>query len=516
MDFKSTILFVALVFSAYPLIAQMHQPLRMEVELERRDNHYMVMSMEEKGIVLFRELANITENRKKGWEVVHLDTLLENVLTRSIYLDLGAELLGYEYRSNHFYLLFRMGEYAKDDLKIVKINMDTGDEVYYDLQQIVAVNLTEFTVIGNAALLGGYVNYRPAMIHYSFDEQKIKVLPGIYKNNSELLEVDVNEDNNTFTVLLSERTQEKLSTISVKRFNADGELLQNVIMEPKPNSSLLHGQTTHLPDKRQFIVGTYSHKRSNYSRGIYFAHLDPTTNEAPELTYLNYGDLKNFFNYMKARRATRVKQRVERRKIQGKKLKFNYRLLVHDVVRENGNFLMIGEAYFPKYGSSYYGGYSYFPGSQNLAFEGYKYTHAVIIAFDSNGDLVYDNSFEINDVLSYQLDQLVSINVQEDKVILLYTYEDVIRSKIIQGDEVLEGKTFNEIELAFEDDIVGNNNSEVGGLKKWYNDYFFAYGVQRIKNLRGNRVDLDREVFYINKIYYSFDAENAETSAEGH
>ena len=362
-------------------------------------------------------------------------------------------------------------------------------------------------------MLGGYVNYRPAMIHYSFIEQKIKVLPGIYKNNSELLELDINEESNTFTVLLSERTRDRLSTISVKRFNANGELLQNVIMEPNPNSSLLYGQTTHLPDNRQFIVGTYSHRRSRYSRGIYFAYLDPTSNEAPEVNYLNYGDMKNFFSYMKAKRAARVKQRVERRKIQGKKIKFNYRLLVHDMVKENGNFLMIGEAYYPKYGSGgYYGVYG-FGNSTNLAFEGYKYTHAVIIAFDSKGNLVYDNSFEINDVLSFQLEQLVSVNVQEDKVILLYTYENVIRSKIIQGDEVLEGKAFNDIELAFENDIVGNNNS-VGGLKKWYDDYFFAYGVQRIKNYTSSDVSPTREVFYVNKIYYSFDADNAETSID--
>ena len=115
---------------------------------------------------------------------------------------------------------------------------------------------------------------------------------------------------------------------------------------------------------------------------------------------------------------------------------------------------------------------------------------------------------------TFQLDQLVSVNLQDGKVILLYTYEDVIRSKIIQGNEVLEGKAFNEIELAFENDIVGNNNSEVGGLEKWYGDYFFAYGVQKIKNLAVTGQNISREVFYINKIFYSFDSANAETSAE--
>jgi hypothetical protein len=313
---------------------------------------------------------------------------------------------------------------------------------------------------------------------------------------------------------MTEQTKEKLATISVKRFNAEGDLLQNTMVEPLSNSSILYGHVINVPGQKQLVVGTFSHRRSSYSRGIYIASLDPVSQESPKLKYYNYGDLKNFFNYMKAKRAERVKQRVERRKIKGKKLRFNYRLIVHDIINENGNYLMVGEAYYPKY--SNYSQYSFFPGYGNLAFEGYKYTHAVVIAFDHQGKLLYDNSFEINDELSYQLDQLVNINIQDKKVILLYTYEDVIRSKIIQGDQVLEGKAFNEIELAFDNDIIRNNNSKVGGLKKWYGNYFFAYGVHKLKNIASNGVEINREVFYINKIIYSFDPANAETSAEIH
>lgn len=514
MGLKRLLIILCLFTGVLSLWGQVKQPLRVEVELERYEDHYMVMSMQENGIVLFRELQHFDQRGKRAWEVVKLDTLLQKVFTKNHILDYGAELLGYEYRDGYFYLLFRMGEYQKDDLKIIKMDMNTSEDQHFDIKQIVPVNLTEFTIIDNAALLGGYVNYRPAMIHYGFEAQKIKVLPGIYRNRSELIELNVDEDSNTFTVLMTEQTREKLATISIKRFNADGELLQNTLIEPLPNSSILYGHLITVPGQKQLVVGTFSHRRSNYSRGIYIASIDPNTQETPALKYYNYGDLKNFFNYMKAKRAARVKQRVERRKIKGKKLRFNYRLMVHDILEENGNFLMIGEAYYPKYNSA--SNYAYYPGFGYLAFEGYKYTHAVVIAFDQQGRLVYDNSFEINDVLSYQLDQLVNINAQDDKVILLYTYEDVIRSKIIQGDQVLEGKAFNEIELAFENDIVRNNDSEVGGLKKWYGDYFFAYGVQKLKNIAPNGIDVNREVFYINKIIYSFDPVNAETSAEIH
>jgi len=495
-----------------PISGQVQQPLRVEVELENYDNHYRVMSMQEDGIVLFRELERIEQRGKKAWEVVRLDTMLQNVLTRNFVMDYDAQLLGYEYRDKYFYLLFRMGEYSKDDLKIIKMDIYSGNDTHYDIRQIVPVNLTEFTIIDNAALLGGYVNYRPAMIHFSFESQKIKVLPGIYRNRSELIELKVDELTNTFSVVMTELTRDKLSTVSIKRFNSNGDLLQNTQLIPKPNSSILYGQIINLPGEDQLVVGTYSHKRSTYSRGIYVSSLDPDSVEPPQLKYYNYGDLKNFFNYMKAKRAARVKERVERRKIKGKKLRFNYRLMVHDIVKENGNYLMIGEDYYPKYANHSH--YSYFPGFGNMSFEGYKYTHAVVIAFNEKGKLLYDNSFEINDVLSYRLDQLVSVNIQDGKLILLYTYEDVIRSKIIQGDQVLEGKSFNEIELAFDNDIIHNDNSKVGGLKKWYGDYFFAFGVQKIKSLVPGSTQPTREVFYINKIIYSFDPVNAETSAE--
>jgi len=515
MSFRNLCTLIYALGISFSCWAQVEQPLRMEYVLGREDNYFNVMSMQEHGVALFRELENNDDPRLEIWEVIRVDTTLQEVLNRTYSLDSKAEFTGYEYRDKHLYLLFRMGLYQKDDLKILKINMDTGQEEEYNIQQIVPVNLTEFTIVGNAALLGGYVNYRPALIHYNFSTEKIKVLPGIYRNNSELIEINVNEINRTFSVLMTERTRDKRNTISIKAFNETGDLLQNNILEPRPNTSILYGRSTHFSRTDQFIVGTYAHKRSNYSRGIYIARLSKDPDQLADITYFNYGDLKNFFSYMKARRAARVKERVERRKVKGKKVRFNYRLLVHDIIQENGNYLMIGEAFYPKYGSSgYYGGIGRLPSAQNLAFEGYKYTHAVIIAFDANGKLQYDNSFEINDVLSYQLDQLVSVGMEKDKIVLLYTYENVIRSKIIQRNEVIEGKAFNDIKLKFEDDIVRNNDSDIGGLKKWYNNYFFAYGVQKIKNLKARNVDLNREVFYINKINYSPNTPKASLEGE--
>ena len=239
-------------------------------------------------------------------------------------------------------------------------------------------------------------------------------------------------------------------------------------------------------------------------RGIYLARIDESGDQV--INYYNYADLKNFFSYMKAKRQRRVEERIKRRKIKGKKNKFNYRLLVHQVVELDGKYIMVGEAFYPKYSqAAYYGGYGYsmYGNQYGMAFEGYKYTHAVVFGFDRRGRLIWDNSFEINDVVSYTLDQYVHISNSDEEMALLYMYENEIRTKVIEENDVVEGKTFNELKLSFDDDIVDTTDDEYGELEKWYGGNLFVYGIHKIKNTKDEGVRLNREVFFINKIRYN-------------
>jgi hypothetical protein len=106
-------------------------------------------------------------------------------------------------------------------------------------------------------------------------------------------------------------------------------------------------------------------------------------------------------------------------------------------------------------------------------------------------------------VISYDLKQLVEVDARKDEIVLLYNYENVIRSKLIQNADVLEGKSFNDINLMFQDDVIEKNDTDFGGLEKWFGNRFYAYGVQNIKNLKDAGVKLSRKVFFINKILYN-------------
>jgi hypothetical protein len=329
------------------------------------------------------------------------------------------------------------------------------------------------------------------------------VLPGIYENRTELIQLKVEEEKETFVVIVSEKTFDKRNTLGIKTYDFDGILLGNTKLDPEFNRSLIFGRAAEFDYDGSLIAGTYSGKRSSYSQGLFVATIDPQ--EKQKVNYYNFADLENFFSYMKAKRRNRIANKIERKKVKGKKIKFNYRLLVHEIIENNGQYIMLGEAFYPKYNTtpSYAGSSAYTTaGNYGSYFAGYRYTHAIVIGFNNKGKILWDNSFQIEDVLSLSLDQYVHADVREEDIVLFYMYDNEIRTKIIKGNEVVEGKSFDNIKLSFQDDVLKNSYSDIGGLELWYGNTFYAYGTQNIKNLRDQGVKLNRRVFFINKVEY--------------
>lgn len=484
---------------AFPQIVQ---PQRLEWELKDDEEHFTLVSAEDQGLMMFRESKERGKKGVRNWEFSLVDTALMPVWTKLYAIDLDYKMLGYAYQKGGAFFLFRDGYSPKDDFVIISMDIVSGDTLHHMVKSLVPMtNLTHFEVVGDVALVAGMINYRPTIVHYDFISGKSKVIPGIYKGESELLELKVDQNTETFNVLIAEKTFDRLFTVTLMSFDADGVLLQNTKLEPEKERSLIFAGSTPFKEEEIMVTGTYSHKRSTYSRGIFIAKVDELGNH--NIAYYSYADLDNFFNYMSARREARVKRKIERKKINGKKAKFNYRMLVREVIEKDGSYVMIGEAFYPMYrNTSFYSGfYDPFHYARNNNFIGYKFTHAIVIGFDSKGEVLWDNSFEINDVESYDLAEVVKVGIDGDRIVLLYLYDGVIRSKVIQDGEVLEGKSSDDIKLNEVQATVSNTYDEYGGIDNWYGDCFYAYGIQRIRSKDGG-YGFGKKVFFINKVKY--------------
>lgn len=482
------------------------QPDRIEFEIDNKDGDFQIIPAEENGLLVIKETRNKSRNGFE-WNFNLVDSALNIQWTRQYPIPFGSSFLGYDYNQGGFYLLFGKSEYRLEDMRVMRLSLERGDTSSYVVNTVFPVQLSTFEVVDNTIIFGGKANFRPVVMLYDMIEQKPQVLPGFYNNNSEIIDIRTDDESKSFTVILNEKTIRKKVTVSIKTFDSKGNLLQTKSLDTDYEKSLIDGVSTSFSNGEQYIAGTYSKRKSEFSRGLYLAKLQGENQEL--IKYHNYADLSNFFSYMKVKREQRVKNRIAKKKDEGKNVKFNYRLLVHDIIERGDEYILIGEAYYPKYSNTNSGGY-YTASSNydyrnlwvNPNFIGFNYTHAVVVAFDKAGNILWDNSFEINDVLSLSLNKFVKVNVQDDKIVLLYIYENVLRAKIIKDNEIIEGKSFDPIALKFQSDEVKDTDKEMEGMDNWFDGNFYAYGVQNIKNLKDRDVKLSRKVFYINKIQY--------------
>ena len=501
-------LLLCVIFLSISLVlyGQVHQPDRYEIELDPFEDTYSVLVGDDNGVIIYRPMG-IYESGKELWKFIKLDTALNEEWVKEYYIDRSHIFKGYDYHANNYSFLFQITDHSSRDLLLIQMDEYNGDTLRHIIRNMVTLELEAFEMTSNAAIIGGYFNQNPVVMHYSLSSKKTKVLPGIFGDKTELVQVTVGDD--LIKVLVSARTFDKRNTMAIKSYDIEGNYLDNYVFKPAEDLGLVFGRVANIDIEGSLICGTYGGRRSDYSRGLFIAQHNVENEQI--MKYFNFGDLDNFFTYLKTNKQSRISNRISRKKVKGKKVKFNYRLLVHEIVKTGEDYVMLGEAFYPKYNNSTsYGSYNSYS-SRNYrnayvptSFAGYRYTHAVVIGFDKNGQKLWDNSFQIEDVVSFTLDQYVHADLINDKLVLFYLYNNEIRTKIISGSEVVEGKTFNSVKMMFDDDIINKNQvSNIGGLEKWFDHNFLAYGVQKIKNMKNSGVKLNRRVFYINKILYN-------------
>jgi hypothetical protein len=492
-----------LIFISFPIDAQVIQTQRFEVPVN--DNEKIeIIPADEHGLYLYQQLLSNDDRI----HIVRLDTALNQQWGGYLPVPKNYVLAGKRSHEGKLYLIYRFRDYTRANLLLFVIHQEAGHFDQYEIRSYIPFSPSEFQITGNSVLLGGYFNRIPLVLHFSMLTEKSKVLPGMFNEAGELTQIRCYDDG-TFDVLISAINMRKQRTIWIKNYDPEGNLSRQFALDPD-DKHLIFGRSIKLDGNMQIVAGVYgTHRSTEFARGIFVSSVDPSGME--HTRYYNFGDLDNFFKYMRAKREQRVKERIERRKVKGKKIRFNYRFLVHEIVPYNGQYVLLGEAFYPRYHSVDRGPYGspFFTPMGNSSsvirngrvFDGYYYTHAVVMGFDSKGKLLWDNSFEINDVKTMTLEQFVKLEVLDDKIALMYLFDNKLRSKIIKDNDVLEGKSVDPLRTMRASDVVKRENvDDTNKLEYWYRDYLFAYGVQDIVNaqVRGKR-----RVFFINKVTYA-------------
>lgn len=493
---SSNSLVAVCLYCLVPLVgqSQIEQIDRYEIPVSSRNDEFSIIPASVNGLYLNRVIADA---REEYLQLIKLDTAFKENWSGVLSIPKNYLIASRKVCGNNLYILMRYVNYSNNNLLLYIINNQDGSFQRHPIKSYIPFFQTEFEITEDAVLIGGYYGATPFVLHYDMRYNRSKVLPGLFNEIGELNQIKTNPDN-SFDVLISARNRMRQKTIWIKSYTPGGDLIENRALMPDGSNHLIFGREVRPDGNAQIVAGVFGNRMKEFSKGIFVTNL---TDEGETTRYYNFADMENFFKFMKARREQRVKSRIERKKIHGKKIRMMYRFLLHELVPYQDNYILLGEAFYPKYQNSNFnvGGYNFgYPYGGGRVFAGYQYTHAVVMCFDKQGKMLWDNSFEINDLRSFTLEQFVKLEVHEDKIAMMYLFDGQIRTKVIKNNQVLEGKTSDGIKTLRQYDFVKKNDVEQGKLDYWYDDKLYACGVQEIVNHGIGK----RKVFFINKVTF--------------
>jgi hypothetical protein len=508
-----TLFFLLLVIVAY---GQINQTERIELPFKYSDENYLVVMAEEQGIILFRESSKHV-NRKESWEVMVLDTLLEETINLNVEVNYKYTFMGYEYNAGDFYLLFNDKSTAKSKFLLSKISLENGSIDTYEIENELKMDVSHLIINSQSIVLGGYINYRATFVVFDYINDKVKVVPGFFSSKSEVLDFNYDEHHQSYNVLMGQRNAINHNEIALKSFGHDGQILVDVKYELNQNWRALNGRMIIGSNDKIIVSGSFADNNSYFSQGYYFGSLAP--GDHMKMEYIGFAELDHFFDYMNPKRAMKMKKRVLDAKIKNKSFDYKSQVYVHELKQQSDQYLITSELYKPEFKES-----SSPLGYNSAADKGYRdktaqkyvtrsskltktegashisYYESVILGVDLDGKLLWDRSMSLIDAETLSLEQVAKINNVGNEVISLYkkdhniSYHTFDLTSGMEVDSTLAIDTFEEF------DEVKMGSERQGKVEYWYDNKFVIWGYQKINNPRLAAKDERRNIFFINKL----------------
>lgn len=506
------------IFSCY---SQISQPFRFEKERKFNDEDFIVVPLETDGIALVREL-NKYKSGNQSWETILLDTCLQEKATVELELDIQNKLIGYEYASGYVHLLFVRKEF-KGEMELISIDIKTGQVVNQEIKPELNFKVTQFCKAGENFVFGGYVNTEAAVLLYLPSTSQVKIVPGFFQKNVELLDIRTNQ-NQTFNTILIDRSNQDNQTIIFRTFDSSGSQLLETISQIDNEMVIQNGISSTLKRDDLMIIGTWGKRNTKQASGFYASHVNPFGTQTIQRIY--FGQLEHYLEYLKPKKAAKVKARTAEAVERGKVPDFTNYVVPFKIVEYEKGFLLLAESfnpsstvsqntttpygYYPNYYpyspyGSYYpvnrmypSVYNYNQGTNVSNDQDIKSIHGIVMAIDNQGHVLWDYSMKFDNLKREALEQSMDFLLTQQKVAMLYKKESELILKNIALSSGEEEEITEKINLKDSTDEVRSENTPVGTIKQWYGNNFYVWGYQTIRNKFS--ADKTREVFYINKV----------------
>ncbi len=500
------------------------QPALYERSRKGSDHSFLVISMKDKGIALIRDMEKY-EDTKKIWEIIFVDSTLNESWTTKFEIDQRMNILGYDYRDGNIYLIFEEPENSGRQINLTEIIPPEKIIKQHQFKPNVTMRYTHFSVLNNKAVFGGYLTKEPTILMYDLSNESTKVIPSTFFKKVELMDVR-NNSNNTFNALLIERDSQSHKKLIVRTYDSNGVQLVDDIITIDEDKTILEALSSTLVRDEMVIMGTWTYGLSKQAAGIFSVMVDPFNEQ--KVNYYDFAELNHFLDYLKPKKASKIKTKAKWRKSVGKTPEFRTYLYPVKIEESKAGFSLLTEIYDPPTGnynsrsaspygySPYnYSPYGYYPYGVSSPYRSYnspygypfgsnstnsndtRMIHSSLLFFDDHGTLVSDQSLKFSEIKVASKEQVsdffnlgtrtMMVCKQEKEIIAQINEQD---GTVIQSEKIIPVlKNLNE--------TIQSEAQDNSAIRFWYGRYFYVYGYHQLKD---NTEKTSRDVFYINKI----------------
>ena len=162
------------------------------------------------------------------------------------------------------------------------------------------------------------------------------------------------------------------------------------------------------------------------------------------------------------------------------------------------------EAFIPYYHTEtrmsygYYGYYGGYPYTYTI-FDGYDFFSEVLLAFDKDGRLMWQQSVKFDNELTYDLAPHATESVCYDELVVASPYRNHLRYVAFDaGGHQLMNQQSEKLDPTHGGDYV--EDEYFAQIARWYGTRFLIFGSQIIQN--GSQPKPRRTVYYLQKVQY--------------
>lgn len=484
--------------------------VRLEFEAAINSDIYELIPLGNNGFIVFYETREYAGEESKNWLFSFYSPSFQEAWKASIPVIENGVYEDYLRQDSMLYIFFMNAEKVRSgaaNFQILTIDLKNG--LSYETRGALpsSGSFVSFSLSPGRAQIALNLKNEQAGI-YSVDLKSGIVNPFLltYPDQNFIEDMVYDSANNQVLCVITNYLSKRQNKMYLITLAPDASFLSDQEILPVMSGKYLNSAKIILADTSDmYLLGIYGNipakipVQSDYfgveSAGVFITKIRAGKQEF--MNYYNFMEFRNLRAGVSARDFYRLQKKKDR---ESPEVSMNYELLLHKPELRDSTLVMMMEAFYPEFRTVSDISYDYWgrPVTHTYSvFDGFRFFNTIMTGFNSDGELAWDNSIEVNSTPTFSLEKKSSYFFDGKPALLFYNDGARISYRICLKNSELE--PFSVLDL--ETSEFGDKITAIGAnyVTHWYDYYFLAYGYHTIQNnlLTGKN---ERTVFYINKI----------------